>query len=63
MDACRLIGKAQKVRGSSREKGTTAGIFTRRTVRYQTQPVGLGKPPYLVIGFMGPVIHSLNIAF
>ena len=29
----------------------------------QTQPVGLGSPPYLVIGFIGPVIHILNIAF
>jgi len=29
----------------------------------QTQPVGLGRPPYLVIGFIGPVIHSLNMAF
>ena len=24
----------------------------------QTQPVGLGRPPYLVIGFIGPVIQS-----
>jgi len=29
----------------------------------QTQPVGLGSPPYFVIGFIGPVIHILNIAF
>ena len=29
----------------------------------QTQPVGLGRPPYLVIGFMGPVIHCLNRSF
>jgi hypothetical protein len=63
MGACRLIGKAQGMRGFSREKGATGGIFTRRTMQYQTQPVGLGRPPYLVIGFMGPVIHSLNIAF
>ena len=28
-----------------------------------TQPVGLGKPPYLVIGFIGPVSQSLNISF
>ena len=32
-------------------------------VRDQTHPVGLGSPPYLVIGFMGPVNHSLNISF
>ena len=25
-----------------------------------TQPVGLGRPPYLVIGFIGPVIQSLK---
>jgi len=63
MDACRLIGKVQGVRGFSREERATGGIFTRRTVQHQTQPVGFGRPPYLVIGFMGPVIHSLNIAF
>ena len=28
-----------------------------------TQPVGLGKPPYLVMGFIGPVSQSLNISF
>ena len=28
-----------------------------------TQPVGLGKPPYLVIGFIGPVFHILNTSF
>ncbi len=31
--------------------------------RRQTQPVGLGSPPYLVIGFIGPVIQSLNMPF
>lgn len=31
--------------------------------RVQTQPVGLGRPPYLVIGFMGPVLHCLNRSF
>ncbi len=31
--------------------------------RLQTQPVGLGRPPYLVIGFIGPVFHILKIAF
>jgi hypothetical protein len=29
----------------------------------QTQPVGLGRPPYLVIGFIGPVIQILNNSF
>lgn len=29
----------------------------------QTQPVGLGRPPYLVIGFIGPVFHILKITF
>lgn len=29
----------------------------------QTQPVGFGKPPYLLMGFIGPVIQVLNISF
>ena len=29
----------------------------------QTQPVGLGNPPYLVMGFIGPVFHILKMAF
>lgn len=29
----------------------------------QTQPVGLGMPPYLVIGFIGPVIHNSKTSF
>lgn len=29
----------------------------------QTHPVGFGRPPYLVIGFMGPVIQILNSSF
>jgi len=29
----------------------------------QTQPVGFGRPPYFVIGFIGPVFHILNITF
>ncbi len=29
----------------------------------QTQPVGLGKPPYLVMGFIGPVSQSSKISF
>ena len=29
----------------------------------QTQPVGLGRPPYLVIGFIGPVIQIENRSF
>jgi len=37
--------------------------YQRAGVRSQTQPVGLGRPPYLVIGFIGPVIHILNMAF
>jgi len=37
---------------------TSLSFFTT-----QTQPVGFGKPPYLVIGFIGPVRHILNIAF
>ncbi len=30
---------------------------------HHTQPVGLGMPPYLVIGFIGPVIQSSNTSF
>ena len=37
---------------------TSAGPMTG-----QTQPVGLGRPPYLVIGFIGPVIHRSKISF
>ena len=33
------------------------------TFSIQTHPVGFGRPPYLVIGFIGPDRHILNIAF
>ena len=34
-----------------------------RGIGRYTQPVGLGRPPYLVMGFIGPVIQSLNKSF
>lgn len=34
-----------------------------RPAEAQTQPVGFGNPPYLVIGFIGPVIHRSNSSF
>jgi hypothetical protein len=50
-------------RGNRRRGGGMGRVSTHSAAGGQTQPVGLGRPPYLVIGFMGPVIHSLNMAF
>ena len=47
-----------------KKTGVAAPVFDRAVVcRCQTQPVGLGSPPYLVIGFIGPVIHILKMSF
>ena len=40
-----------------------AALHRKSAAVNQTQPVGLGSPPYLVMGFIGPVIQSLNISF
>jgi len=50
-------------RGNRRPGGGMGRVSSHSAADGQTQPVGLGRPPYLVIGFMGPVIHSLNMAF